>query len=76
MDPLSELKEIRNKVDKLIDGNFVLQARAIQSEVQMLRIELAKEGAKSKETGHVVEVLDGIDKDLSALIGRQTKNAT
>jgi hypothetical protein len=67
-----ELKEIQDKIERLIDGNFVLKANVIKIDVQSLRAKVMRDDPGDKL--HIIPVLDGIDKDLNALIERHTRN--
>jgi hypothetical protein len=74
MDYQSELKQIQDKVDELIDGNFILKANAIKADIQLLRTKLARES--SHEARHILEGVDGIDEKLDDLIRRLTDKRT
>lgn len=74
MDYQSELKQIQDKVDQLIDGNFILKANAIKADIRLLITKLPKES--SQEARHIRESLESLDEKLDDLIRRLTDKRT
>jgi len=69
-----ELKQIQDKLNELMDKDFILKANVIKADVQLLRTKLAQDS--SHEARHIREIADGIDKDLDGLIRRLTNKKT
>ena len=68
------LKQIQDRVNELIDGNFILKANTIKMDIQLLRTKLAQDSSHRGQ--HTREVIAGIEEKLDGLIHRLTNQQT